>query len=214
MIKPIRAAESSANTARRVGSEVASTCSIRSRCTDSASGLAWRTDCRNEIPSNTNDTPSTMYPTAKWLAGSGWMSSWMPCVTDTAAPATNSPRAANSDHTYASRPWPTGCAASGGRRERRWAISRKISLPVSAHECAASATNDADPVTTAATDFATAISTLAPKATRTVVRLSDAAGSRSKGTDPNKSKGLRATPPPADGADASSPLCSGAINQY
>ncbi len=111
----------------------------------------------------------------------------MPCVTDTAAPATNSPPAANSDHTYASRPWPSGCAASGGRRDRRLAISRKISLPVSAHECAASATSDADPVTVAATDFATATSTLAPKATSTVVRLSDAPGSRSRDTDPNRS---------------------------
>ena len=99
MTRPIRAAESSANTARRVGSEVASTCSIRSRCSDSASGLACRTDCRNEIPSRTNETASTTYPTTKWLAGSGWMSSWTPCVTDTAAPATNSPSAANSDHT-------------------------------------------------------------------------------------------------------------------
>ena len=86
-------------------------------------------------------------------------------------------------------------------------------MPVSAHECAASATSDADPVTTAATDLATAISMLAPKATSTVVRLSDAPGSRSKGTDPNRSKDLRAAPPSADGADAS-PLCSGAINQY
>jgi hypothetical protein len=67
------------------------------------------------------------------------------------------------------------------------AISRKISLPVSAHECAASATSDADPVTVAATDFATATSTLAPKATSTVVRLSDAPGSRSRDTDVNRS---------------------------
>ena len=50
-----------------------------------------RTDCRNEIPSRTNDTASTTYPTAKWLAGSGWMSSWMPCVTDTAAPSHEQP---------------------------------------------------------------------------------------------------------------------------
>ena len=105
-------------------------------------------------------------------------------------------------------------AASGGRRDRRLATNRKTSLPESAHEWADSATSDADPVTAAATDFATAISTFAPKATSTVVRLSDAPGSRSRGTDPNKSKGLRATPRPADGADASLPPCSRAISQY
>jgi hypothetical protein len=65
--------------------------------------------------------------------------------------------------------------------DRRSAISRKISLPVSAHECAASATSDADPVSTAAADFATAISRLAVKATRTVVRLSDETDPRSCG---------------------------------
>ena len=40
----------------------------------------------------------------KSLAGSGWISSWMPCVIDTPAPTANSPIAANSDHTYTSRP--------------------------------------------------------------------------------------------------------------
>src|ERR1700748_3705687 len=129
----------------------------------------------------------------------------MPWVPAPAAPATNSPSAANSDHTYASRPWPNGCAASAGRRDHRLAMSRKISLPESAHECAASATSDADPVTAAAADFATAISTLAPKATSTVLRLSDAPGSRSRGTDPNNSKGLRPAPATADGAGGSVP---------
>src|SRR5580765_1132658 len=54
-------------------------------------------------------------------------------------------------------------------------MSRNTPLPVSAQECAASARSDADPVTTAATDFATATSKLAAKATRTVVRLADPA---------------------------------------
>src|SRR5262252_6849044 len=90
MTKPVKAAESSANTARSVGSEVAITCSIRSRCNDSASDLACRTDWRNEIPSRTKDTASTTYPTRKCSAGSGWISSWMPCVTDMAPPATKS----------------------------------------------------------------------------------------------------------------------------
>jgi hypothetical protein len=56
--------------------------------------------------------------------------------------------------------------------ERRSATRRKISLPASAQECAASATIDAEPVITAATVLATAMSRLAPKATRTVTRLS------------------------------------------
>lgn len=46
-------------------------------------------------------------------------------------------------------------------------------MPVSAHECAASATIDADPVMAAATDLATAISRLAVKAMITVIRLSE-----------------------------------------
>ena len=62
-------------------------------------GRACRTDCRNEIPSSRNDTASTTYPMTKSLAGSGSTSSWMPCVIDTAAPATNRPSAANSDQT-------------------------------------------------------------------------------------------------------------------
>jgi hypothetical protein len=40
-----------------------------------------------------------MYPTTKSLAGSGCMSSWMPCAMEIAAPATNRPTAASSDHT-------------------------------------------------------------------------------------------------------------------
>ena len=73
-------------------------------------------------------------------------------------------------------------------------------MPESAHECAASATSDADPVTTAAADFATATRTLAPKATSTVVKLSDALGPRSNGTDMNSSRDPRATPSAATGA--------------
>src|SRR5215203_1356440 len=52
-------------------------------------------------------------------------------------------------------------------------MSRNTSLPVSAQECAASASIDDDPVTTAATDFATATRRLAAKAMRTVVRLAE-----------------------------------------
>ena len=54
-------------------------------------------------------------------------------------------------------------------------MSRNTSLPVSAQECAASASIDADPVTTAAADFATATRRLAAKATRIVVRLAEPA---------------------------------------
>ena len=45
-------------------------------------------------------------------------------------------------------------------------------MPASDHEWAASATIDADPVTTATTDLARAMRTLAPSATSTVSRLS------------------------------------------
>jgi len=100
----------------------------------------------------------------------------MPCVTEIAAPATNRPRAANSDQTYASRPWPNGCCGSAGRCERRLAMSRKTSLPASAQECAASASSEAEPVMTAAADLASAMSRLAANATTTVTKLPDPSG--------------------------------------
>ena len=51
-----------------------------------------------------NATASTTYEISKRAAGSGSSSSWMPCMIETPAPMTNSPKAANSDQTYASRP--------------------------------------------------------------------------------------------------------------
>ena len=72
------------------------------------------------------------------------------------------------------RPLGHGREDARGRPARRTdgsAISRNTSLPVSAQECAASASIDADPVTSAATDFATAMRRFAPNAMRTVVRL-------------------------------------------
>ena len=53
------------------------------------------------------------------------------------------------------------------------AIIRKISLPVSAQECAASATMEADPVNAAAQVLAAATRKFAPNAISTVVVLSD-----------------------------------------
>ena len=187
MTKPIRAAESSANTARSVGSEVTSTYSIRSRCTDSASGLAWRTDCRNEIPSRTNDTASTTYPTAKWL-GRLRVNELVDAVRDRHRGAGHKQPDRGEQRPHVRLP----AMAERMRGVRRAAgppfgDQQEDLLPVSAHECAASATSDADPVTVAATDFATATSALAPNATSTVVRLSDAPGSRSRDTDPNRS---------------------------
>jgi hypothetical protein len=80
--------------------------------------------------------------------------------------------AANIDQTYASRPNPIGCRLSGSRSDRRSATTRKISLPASAQECAASASIDADEVIAAAIDLAIAISRLARNAISTVSRLS------------------------------------------
>jgi hypothetical protein len=57
--RPMSAAESSANTARSVGSLVAMTAPMRSRSINFAVGLAWRTDRRNKIPSSANETAST-----------------------------------------------------------------------------------------------------------------------------------------------------------
>ena len=85
-------------------------------------------------------------------------------------------------------------------------------MPESAHECAASATSDADPVTTAAAVFATAIRTLAVKATSTVTTLSDVLEPRSNGTDINGSRAPRGVPAVATGTGACSPPWSRAIN--
>jgi hypothetical protein len=53
---------------------------------------------------------------------------------------------------------------------------------------------------------------LAPKATSTVVKLSDSLGPRSNGTGMNGSRDPRAAPSAATGAEARSPPCSRAIN--
>src|SRR5215203_5806893 len=95
----------------------------------------------------------------------------MPRQMDTTAPAVKSPNAANIDQTYASRPKPIGCRLSGSRSDRRSATSKKISLPASAQECAASASIDADAVIAAAIDLAIAISRLARNAISTVSKL-------------------------------------------
>src|ERR1700738_4500994 len=105
----------------------------------------------------------------------------MPCHTDTDAPVTNRPTAANSAHTYASRPCPSGWRASAGRLLRLSAISKNTSFPVSAQEWAASATIEADPDNTAATVLAAAMAALAASATRTVRVLSpDSAASATR----------------------------------
>src|SRR5262249_11850869 len=135
--------------------------------------LAQRAERQNEMASRMNERASTAYPTPKSSAGVGLRSSLTPWKTDTAPPATNSPSAANNDHTYASRPYPRGCALSGRRAGRRVATTRNSSFPVSAHECAASAASDGEFVIAAAADFAMATKALAPKAMRTVRMLSE-----------------------------------------
>src|SRR5215207_1239918 len=95
----------------------------------------------------------------------------MPCQIDRTAPAVNSPKAANIDHTYASRPKPIGWPLSRTRLDRRSAISKKISLPVSAQEWAASASIEADDVMAAAIDLAIAMTKLARSAISTVNKL-------------------------------------------
>src|SRR5512132_661439 len=74
-------------------------------------------------------------------------------------------------------------------------MSRSTSLPVSAQEGAASASIDADPVTTAATDLATATRRLATKATRTVVRLAESAPRVAGESWPRNGSDLPAAPP-------------------
>jgi hypothetical protein len=58
---------------------------------------------------------------------------------------------------------------------------------VSAQECAASASIDADPVTTAAIDFATPTRKLAPKAIHTVLALADTLERDTPESEPRRS---------------------------
>jgi hypothetical protein len=74
-------------------------------------------------------------------------------------------------------------------------MSRNTSLPVSAQECAASASIDADPVTTAATDFATATRRVAAKATRIVVRLAEPAPRVARASEPRNGSEFTPAPP-------------------
>src|SRR5678815_2522712 len=74
-------------------------------------------------------------------------------------------------------------------------MTSNTSFPVSAQEWAASASSDADPVTTAATDFATATRRLAAKATRTVVRLAEPAPPAARQSGPRNGSEFTAAPP-------------------
>lgn len=95
----------------------------------------------------------------------------MPLLIDSADPTANRPKAAMRAQTNAARPYPSGWPSSAGFAERRSAMRRNTSLPVSAHECAASATIEAEPVSAAATDLATAMRALAARAMMTVNRV-------------------------------------------
>ena len=78
-------------------------------------------------------------------------------------------------------------------------------MPVSAQECAASATIDAEPVIIAATDFAAAIRKFAPNATSTVsvlsVSVDEPIGTIASGAPPGRGP----TTPAADPPDAAQP---------
>src|SRR4029453_745048 len=74
-------------------------------------------------------------------------------------------------------------------------MSRNTSLPESAQECAASARIEADPVTTAAIDFATATRRLAAKAMRTVVRLPEPAPPAARQSGPRNGSEFTVAPP-------------------
>ncbi len=64
-----------------------------------ALALVWRNAWAKETLSNTKATPSTAYATVGLSTGPLWLSWVIPCQTETAAPATKSPMAANIDHT-------------------------------------------------------------------------------------------------------------------
>ena len=137
-----------------------------------ASARACRTDCRNETPSNTNATANTTYPIEEVRRGLR--------VDQLLDPMPDRHRRAGHEQSHRGEQRPdVGLPAVSQRvpRLRRspatclFAISRKISFPVSAQECADSATIDAEPVSNAATDFAAAISRFAANATHTVTVL-------------------------------------------
>src|SRR5256714_15465143 len=78
-------------------------------------------------------------------------------------------------------------------------MTRKISFPVSAQEWAASASIEADRVTTAAIDFGTATRRWAAKATRTVVRLAEPAPRAARDSGPRNGSELTPAPPSEGG---------------
>ena len=137
---------------------------------------ACRDDCRNDAPSSRNATRQhDVADRDSPRPAPGRSRSRIPCLIDTAAPATNKPERREQRPDVDLPP----VAQSDARRRRaaaprRLAISRKIWLPVSAQECAASATIDADPDSTAATVLATATHRFATNATSTVRLLSPA----------------------------------------
>ena len=126
----------------------------------------------------------------KSLAGSGWASSETPCVMDTPAPDREQPDRSEQRPHVDLAAVTERVRSSAGFAARRCAMSRNTSLPVSAHECAASASIDADPVITAAAVLAIAMSMLATNATMTVSTLSSCwPGARPSRTTPPSTGG-------------------------
>src|SRR6185369_16006718 len=93
-----------------------------------------------------------------------------PSYIDTPAPSAKISSATTKLQKYSSRPYPNGCAMSGGRAARRCPCSSSTSFPQSTSECTASLSMEALPLTVAATPFVTATSTFPMSAAYTAVR--------------------------------------------
>src|SRR6266511_3458485 len=114
-----------------------------------------------------------------------------------AAPETRMPTAASRDQKYRSLPYPNGWRRSAGRWERRSAVSKSTSVTESPTEWAASDSSAADPVSSPANAFSTAMPTLAASASRTVRRLSDCGGAGGEQERPEQDRhgSLESGPP-------------------
>jgi hypothetical protein len=96
----------------------------------------------------------------------------MPWVIEKPAPATKVNSEAMKAQKNVSFPWPNGWVASAGRLPRVTATNSRISVVVSARECAASDSMAAEPLSTPATALVRAMSRFITPATTTTTRLS------------------------------------------
>lgn len=184
---PTSAAASSANSARSVVSEASRTCFRRVAVHYAPPGWPAETERRNEAPLQQERHPKhcVAHHERRRRRPRRRRELLDPRTTKTPAPTANGSKRGEQRPHVRLPPVPSGCA-SAGRPDLRFGTSSRTSLPVSAHEWAASGSSAADPLSTAVADFATATARVAARPTRTVRTpsspLAAGAGRRRRGT--------------------------------